>query len=349
MTNTIVSLNQQLKRVNIGSFELENEIVFSYFDKLPVGDRDNALYKAIYIGVLAMNEDRLSTFLSKTKNELGTELESLKILFDMKQVINDKTTFKGVIAEDDVVGILNKYFSEKNLKDRALTTGTMEGKLPNNKTGDIVCSVDGNDDIRIAIEVKFDGSITLGNIESKNIFTKKQDTAYSQILEARINREGKAGIIVFDRSNVNSNILKYTESVGFINGVGFVAIIDSQKGDYKNLFIAYTFARQIVLNEIRLDFDDKVLTLILKRIIKDIETFFDIKKLVQSNIENNKKILEQLEKSLLLMEFNHEYLSKFLKDGKLSERDLFDFYSGEAVKKKFTLIETEIKSYIDNK
>ena len=30
-------------------------------------------------------EDRISTFLSKTSNELGTELESLKMIFEMKK------------------------------------------------------------------------------------------------------------------------------------------------------------------------------------------------------------------------------------------------------------------------
>ncbi|MDO8610273.1 MAG: hypothetical protein Q7R95_07020, partial [bacterium] len=77
MNKKIVSLDQKLKRVNIDKFELDNQIVFNYLDKLPTEERDNAIFKAIYIGVLALMEDRLSSFLSKTQNELGTELESL--------------------------------------------------------------------------------------------------------------------------------------------------------------------------------------------------------------------------------------------------------------------------------
>jgi hypothetical protein len=42
------------------------------------------------------------------------------------------------------------------------------------------------------------------------------------------------------------------------------------------------------------------------------------------------------------MEFNREYLKKFLTDGKLSKKDLLDFYSGEDVKDKYRLIEKEI-------
>lgn len=36
------------------------------------------------------------------------------------------------------------------------------------------------------------------------------------------------------------------------------------------------------------------------------------------------------------------YLSKFLKDGKLTKEDLLAFYQGEDVKDKFKLIESEI-------
>jgi len=349
MANNIITIDQKLKRVRVGSFELDNEIVFTYLDKLPADKRDEALHKAIYIGVLALMEDRLSAFLSKTQNELGTELESLKMIFEMKKEVFFKTAVKGMVAENDIAEFLNNYFAEKKLKDKAETTGTMAGKLPKNKTGDIVCFVDGEENKKIVIEVKFDKSLKLGTIEDKEIFTKKQDTAWSQILEARVNREGKAGIIVFDISMVDGSILKFTDNVGFVNGIGFVAIVDSQKGDYTNLIVAYNLARDIVLNAVQPDFDDKILSIILKRIIRDINTFFEIKKLVQGNIESNMEILKHLEKSFLLMEFNQKYLSKFLKDGKLTEADLLTFYSGDEVKEKFVSIEKEILSLAQGK
>jgi len=336
--SNLITLDQKLKRVKINKAEIENEVVFNYFDNLSVKERDDKFYNALYIGVLALMEDRLSAFLAKTENELGTKLESLKMLFDLKKEIFYKTAVK----EDDITEYLNEYFEEKKWKDKAETTGTMEGKLPKNKTGDIVCFVEGEEDRKIVIEAKFDKSIKLGDISNKDMFTKKYDTAWSQIIEAKANREGKVGIIVFDISLVDNSILKLTESVGYIQGVGFVAIVDSQRGDYSNLIIAYNLARDIVLNAKEIDFDEKTLNIILKRIIKDIDNFFEIRNLVESNIENNKKILEQLEKSLLLMEFNQEYLEKFLKDGKLTEEDLLEFYSGEEVKNKYELIEKEI-------
>jgi len=338
----MLQLNQQLKRIEISQFEIENQIVFNYFDYLPASERDEKLLRAIYIGVLALMEDRISTFLSKTSNELGTELESLKMIFEMKKELFYKSTIKGVLAEDDIAEFLNQYFSDKKIKDRAILTGSTTGNLARNKTGDILCEVDGNRELKIAIECKFDKSIRLGDIETKDIFTRKSDTAWSQLIEAQANRDSKVSIIVFDISLVENSILKNFENVGYIPAVGFVAIINSQKGDYSNLAIAYMLARDIALNAKEVDLDKDLLAMIVNRIIKDINEILSVKSLVLSNIENNKAILKQLEKSVLLMEFNQEYLTRFLSQGTLTKKDLLDFYTGEFIKDKYRLIEKEI-------
>jgi hypothetical protein len=337
-----IKINQQLNRVEISNFEIENQIVFNYFDKLSSSERGEKLIRAIYIGVLALMEDRISSFLSKTSNELGTELESLKMVFDMKKELFYKSSIKGALAEDEIAEFLNNYFSEKRLKDKALLTGNVAGHLPKNKTGDIICEINGNSELRIVIECKFDKSIRLGDIESKDIFTKKSDTAWSQLIESQANRDAKVSLIVFDISLVENSVLKNFENVGYIPGIGFVAIINSQKGDYSNLVIAYMLARDIAMNARVVDFDKDLLAIIVNRTIKDISEILSIKSLVENNIENNKTILKQLDKSMLLMEFNQEYLRKFLKDGTLSKKDLLTYYSGEEVKDKFKLIEKEL-------
>src|SRR5690606_38913085 len=153
MTN--IKLNQKLKRVEIQNFEINNNIVFNYFDNLPATDRDDKLIRALYIGVLALMEDRLSSFLSKTSNELGKELESLKMIFEMKKELFYKTTKYGAIAEDEIAECLNEYFLSKKMKDRALHTGNATGELTHNKTGYIICEVNGKLDLKIAIERNF--------------------------------------------------------------------------------------------------------------------------------------------------------------------------------------------------
>lgn len=340
----MLKINQKLKRIEISSFELDNEIVFNFFDNLAASERNDKLMRAIYIGVLALMEDRISSFLSKTSNELGTELESLKMIFEMKKELFYKSSIKGNLAEEEIADFLNQYFLEKKLKDRAVLTGNKAGYLPKNKTGDIICEIDGNHDLKIAIECKFDKSIRLGDIESKEVFTRKTDTAWSQLIEAQANREAKVSIIVFDISLVDNSILKSFENVGYIPGIGFVAIIDSQKGDYSNLAISYMLARDIAQNAKEVELDKDLLTIIVNRIIKDINEILTIKSLVEGNIENNKAILKQLEKSILLMEFNQSFLKKFLDDGNLTRKDLLDFYMGENVRDKFRLVEKDISA-----
>ncbi len=338
----MLNLDQQLKRVEIKEFEIENQIVFNYFDNLPASGRDDKLLRAIYIGVLALMEDRISAFLSKTNNELGTELESLKMIFEMKKELFYKSTIKGILAEDEIAEFLNNYFQEKRLKDKAFLTGNVAGNIPKNKTGDIICEIDGNPNLKIAIECKFDKSIRLGDIETKEVFTRKTDTAWSQLIEAQANRDAKVSLIVFDISLVDNSVIKEFDNVGYIPGVGLVAIINSQKGDYSNLAIAYLLARDIALNAKELEIDKDLLAMLVNRIIKDINEITTIRNLVQNNIDNNKAILKQLEKSILLMEFNQQYLRKFLVDGTLTKKDLLDYYSGEEVKDKYKLIEKEI-------
>lgn len=337
-----ITLNQQLKRVEISSFEVENSVVFNFFDNLASTEREGKFLRAIYIGVLALMEDRISAFLSKTSNELGTELESLKMIFDMKKELFYKSAIKGSLAEEEIAEFLISYFSERKISDTVILTGNSSGKLFKNKTGDIICEIDSNPDLKIVIECKFDKSIKLGDIESKDIFTRRSDTAWSQLIEAQANRDAKVSIIVFDTSLVDNSILKYCENVGYIGGIGFVAIINSQKGDYSNLAIAYMLARNIALNAHSIELDKELLGMIVNRIIKDIHEVLAIKSLVENNIENNKAILKQLEKSILLMEFNQTYLRKFLTDGTLTKTDLLSFYSGEEIKDRYRTIEREI-------
>ncbi|MCO5237448.1 MAG: hypothetical protein M9933_14380 [Chitinophagaceae bacterium] len=339
----MVRMDQQLKRLEVSSFEIDNSIVFNYFDNLPASERDEKLLRAIYIGVLALMEDRISAFLSKTSNELGTELESLKMIFDMKKELFYKSSVKGMLAEDEIAEYLNQYFIEKLLKDKAVLTGNIAGNISKNKTGDIVCEVDGKPNLRIVIECKFDKGIRLGDIESKEIFTRKTDTAWSQLLEAQANRDAKVSLIVFDISLVDNSILKKFENVGYIPGIGFVVIVNSQKGDYTNLAIAYMLARDIALNAKTVELDKELLAVLVNRIIKDINEMLSIRTLVHSNIENNKAILKQLDKSMLLMEFNQQYLKKFLTDGTLTKEDLLNYYQAEDVRDKYSLIEKEIE------
>ena len=342
-TKKIVSLDKQKKLLKIAAFELEHELVFEYFNtKVAEEKYDETLLRAIYIGILAMQEDRLAAFFSTTENELGTHLESLNMIFKMKQEVFFKTAVKGMEAEGKIVKFLNDFFKRRGYEDTAEASGTATGAIPGNKTGDILCHVEGSEkDCDIAIEVKFDKSIKWGDIRDKDVFIKKADTAWSQIFEAKENRQSRVGIIVFDHSLVDSSITNQVENAGFVKGVGFVAIVDSQGDDYSNLALVYELARDLARAKKTYNAENDTLVLLVKRLLHDIDSVCSIVKQCDAIDKANAAIRETLKKNLLSFDFTKRYLEKFLREGKLNSGDLFAFYNAEEIKDKFKALDLE--------
>jgi len=330
--------------MNVSAFEVENEIVFAYFDRLSNEERDDQLFRALYIGVLALMEDRFAAFLARTQSELGTQLESLKLIFEMKREIFLKTAVKGAQAEETVIEALSEYCKERGLKDVVQFTGTTTGALPRNKTGDAVCFVDGDDSRRVVIECKFDKSVRLGDISDRDPFARGSDTAWSQLLEAHVNRGAAIAIIVFDYAVVDRGVLEFVQSVRFEAPVGFMVLVDSQKGDFGNLFIAYALARDIALHAKTVQLDGAMLDALVRRLIRDLNAFTSVRSLVERNIETSREIMRQLERSWLMVEFCQAYLGRFLKEGRLSQEDLLEFYQAEEVRERYKPLEKEILS-----
>ena len=337
-------IDHKLSRVQIDSFEISDELVFKYFNSLPEAEREVALLRAIRIGVLAMMEDRFSAFLSKTTDDLGVQLENLKLLFDMKQEVFHKTAIKGIAAENDILEFLEGYIGQRGLDDVVSLSGTAKGALKNNKTGDILAYVGGETAGRkVAIECKFDKSIKLGDVDSTDISSNKYDTAWSQLLEATVNRDANASIIVFDKTLADASIQRAVEGVSYVEGIGCVCIIDYEASDYHNLAVAYNLARGLALRKDGKNVDVGFVNMLIQRLLKDIRDVQGIEGLVKSNIKNNLQILKNIEKSLLSIEFNQQYLAKYLQDGYLSKADLLEFYQREDIRAKYKVMAKEIE------
>lgn len=338
-------IDHKLQRVQVDSFEISDELVFRYFDSLPEAEREAALLRAIRIGVLATMEDRFSAFLSKTTDDLGVQLENLKLLFDMKQEVFHKTAIKGVAAENDILDFLEEFIERNRLGDVVSLTGTSKGLLKNNKTGDIMAYVGGESSGRkVAIECKFDKSIKLGDVDSPDIASNKYDTAWSQLLEATVNREANASIIVFDKTLADASIQRAVDGVTYVDGIGFICIIDYEASDYQNLAVAYNLARGLALRKDGKNVEVEFVNMLIQRLLKDIRDVQSIETLVKTNIKNNQQILKNIEKSLLSIEFDQKYLAKYLEDGYLNKADLLEFYQREEIRARYKLIAKEIEA-----
>lgn len=340
-------IDHKLQRVLVDSFEISDELVYRYFDSLPEVEREAALLRAIRIGVLATMEDRFSAFLSRTTDDLGVQLENLKLLFDMKQEVFHKTAIKGVAAENDILEFLEGYIERNHLGDVVSLTGTSKGLLKNNKTGDIMAYVGGdNSGRKVAIECKFDKSIKLGDIDSPDIASNKYDTAWGQLLEATVNRDANTSIIVFDKTLADASIQRTVDGVTYIDGIGFICIIDYEASDYQNLAIAYNLARGLALREDGKNVEVEFVNMLIGRLLKDIRDVQSIEMLVKTNIKNNQQILKNIEKSLFSIEFDQKYLAKYLEDGYLSKADLLEFYQREEIRARYKLIAKDIEAEV---
>lgn len=337
-----ITVDLGTKRLCIAEASIDNKLVFEYFARLPARERERVFGRALHIGVLALMEDRLEAFFMRTRDELGVHLESLKLIFETQRRDFLKTAAKGRAAEIQVLDALRGWFAARELPDRAVPAGAAAGRLPRNRTGDIVCSVNGSDAKRIVVEVKFDKSRKLGDVAHYELRSQKRDTAWSQLLEARVNRDAQGSIIVFDRSLLDESVLARAEHVAYIPAVGFVAVVDSRRGDYTNLFIAYSLMRDIVLHARPAALDKDVLAILVTRIIKDLRTACAVRTMVEDNIANCRKILATLNQSLASVEASEKYLAKLLTAGRLSREDLLAFYAGDEVRERFQDIEKDL-------
>lgn len=352
----IISLSEAdgKKIVKINQCELEDELVYNFFksNEVKKTEYDTMFKKALHIGILALQEDRIQHFLTQTESNLGVELMNLRHRYDLNQSLLKAAQVKGEMAEVELVTVLNSFFEERKLKDEAYQTGSTPRK-GKNKTGDLVCYIrndDGTDTRKkIGIESKLNASVGMGDIKKFNPKESKTDTAWSQLIETDYNRDSQVSIMVFDVSCVKDEV-KNTIGVTYIPQVGFVVVVDMQAGRFENLYIAYLLARDIAMNAKSTDYDPDLMKIMVNRIIKDVKEIQTIKDMVEKNIKinedsnkNNQKILDQLKKNLKMMEFNQKYLEKFLQEGTLSKADLFNFYQGCEIDESERLIELEVK------
>lgn len=341
-----ITLNQGLKRIEISDLQIENELAFEYFNRLPADRRDAEFMRALYIGVLALKQERLAAFMARTNNELGTELETLKMMYEMKTELFAKSTVKGAEAELHIRDYLADLVAAHNHSDEINLTGNSTGAIAKNKTGDILCHIDGDETRKVVIECKFDKTIRLGEIEDVDWYGNKFDTALSQLIEAKANRECDQAIIVFDKSSVAPALLNKIGNIAFRPQYGFIVIVDSPRGDYQNLGIAYLLARDLAAANPTLEIEHDLLLILMDRIIADANRLADIRSLVEEGIKKSQEVLSRLEQGRLSLEFCRSYLKKFIESGTLTREDLLAFYQGGDLKAKYQIIHEDIKTLV---
>jgi hypothetical protein len=340
---SLLSLDLQAKKVKLEAMDIEHPLVFSYFEQLPEARRDEAFRRALHIGVVAMMEDRIATFLSRTENELGTHLESLKLIYQRTVTAKEKTTQSGIDAEQVIYQKVKDYLkASKYDNDDLQLTGSNAGKLKKNKTGDLVLKVDGDETLQLAIEVKFDQGMALGEFEESDSVSRPRDTAISQLIEASANRDAKLSVIVFDEGRSGDGLKNKVNGIKWIPEVGFVVIIDHERDNYTNLLVALDLMRSMIKKPMRIG-DQSILEALLGRISQDLSAIQETQKLLQANNENLKKIAASIQKHVLLVGYTKTLIQSFIEEGEISKKVLLDLYTGSEIRDEFKAISKEVE------
>lgn len=318
-----IRVSQVDKSVNFPELTSTNPLVVTYFDSLADNQRIAAYEQALAVGVMALRDERIAAFLAKTENELGTQLEFLKQLFTHNQLRMTSAPVKGEAGETAVANAVAAFVEARKLPDTVQLVGRTSGALARNKTGDIICTVgDADDAPTIVIECKLDKSIRLGDPALDGMTAGKSDTAWSQLVEARANRGSDIAIMVFSADSIDRTIGQFTDSVRFIDGVGYIVVVDLVRGDVRALSIAYELARNQALAKQRDNIDMAVLEALTRRLCSDLTLAMQVKGLIEASIANSQAAMLQIEHSLTSASATHKALLAYVKTGKLDNQQL---------------------------
>jgi hypothetical protein len=362
-----INLNDDENSVQIGlSFELHPSVYgwFSDTKLVKAGDRASYITKALNTGLLALWQGRVSHALKQFKDEMQSELELVQMYTDSLQERLEKDNKYKTDQEVTVADALEAYIKEKKYSDTVDVTGT-DADGDGNKTGDVLAIVkDGRKAENLGIEVKFAANYGLGDSNAgsgaggrKNTdksFRSGADTAISQILETRSNRDSRLAIFVIDE---HLNPLDGPPVRFFPAYSGFIVKVDTLSNDFTALEICYEIARQMTLSSRSLtgmDFDiiefllrDLALVLGRQNFLKDAgETI--LKQIVKSHNDNIKVVKEQVaqfdaELSALRTSIENitEILTKFFNTGELSASEKFSTYVQDQAGTEWSSVKTQ--------
>jgi len=285
-----------LKKPDVVSFPsttIDDEEVFRFFQNTPKAERDEMLLKALKVVAVASQKyhDKENLFFRLFHPEGSAPLYYLMGARTEKIISEKAAAIKGKALEALIEKQLLRYcYAAGYDQDVIKNTGDVFGNLPSNKTGDIRCFVDGRRDCIIAIESKDDSQYRLGSF-SENLGagnTKLKTTAYEQLLETSANRNSRVSMMVFDRNNCNSSIA--SQSVLYIPAVGFVVVIDKEKGRFENLFVAYELARKMALQTNATVEQAEQSELLIGAIVEQINFYSDLSKELNTHKTKMRKI-----------------------------------------------------------
>jgi len=186
--------------------------------------------------------------------------------------LKEKSAGKGAVAEVELSDVLQRFIDDNGWGDEVTATGDKVGAIARRKVGDLVCSIN-NGAVSVVIESKMDASVAVGDPTALDERNKKsgnpEKSAYGQNITSLVNRSAQVAISVFDKASVSASI-RDLEDITFQPELpGFIVKVDRARGDFANICLAYSIAREMALMGVEKIHGDH-LNLVIKRLVRDL-------------------------------------------------------------------------------
>ena len=293
-----VRLEQSEGKVVIGpAIEVKNELVFTFFDKTPADQYDEAFEKALVLGCYALGLEGPSELFNKVARDLNAELMHLNLLMDLRGLKERSASVSGEEAEANIVDQLQAYADKQQWTDEITSTGATTGVIPRRKVGDAVITIAGTNR-RIVVESKADKSVSLGSPTTSDPLTSRTDfekkTAYGQGLTALANREADVAINVHFEDNAHKTIRDGGIIQLFPEQPAIVVVVDRVAGRWDALHAAYALGRALSLAWDQGTEHWEALDLVIKRTARELNRLDTIDKQIDAIRESAEGILDSL-------------------------------------------------------
>jgi hypothetical protein len=328
-----MAIKLQKDTLEIKNIQIENPLMAEYLAGLPEAQREEAVIKALGVGILAEIKGEIAQFLNETEGEIGKRLANLKALYELREMRYRETSSKGLDAEKKILQALKDIQVASAFSDDEITDlSTVRGVLPRNKTGDLLIEVDGHNDVTIGLEIKLDKGVKLGQIDNRDP-SAQTDTAIGQLLEMRTNRETDANAIVFDEDSMDATVAAACPNgIKYVQAVGFVVIVNTRRGDYENLAIFYSIAREMAKARFDVNtLESASVTMVIERLLYLLNDYRSVEKEVGTIKKSADKISASLTKLSNFVGITEQYLKTLLQNGKLSQEQLFNLYKSSDI------------------
>ena len=269
--------------LSIDGYEIPlHPATYSYLKTHKKADYAEVIAKAVNVGLTAAQQGRIANALNAVNNELKGEFALLEQFMETQQALFERDSKTKTDTEFVLRDWLREHADENGSSDVFELSGTVSSDGTSNKTGDVQATIKhGEEEFGLAIESKMAQNFTKGESMKRNTGKGKLrgqgDTAVSQLIESRSNREAPAALFVVDKALnpfPGADLEYFAEPI-----VGFIVRVDITNNDLTNLGIAYDIVREMIIAQ-RVVSEPEYS--VIKFIVEELKNSLDRKKFIHT-------------------------------------------------------------------